>query len=48
MQVRQSCSKVPSLKAMLWVLAEFFNEKFQLIDWHWSVWWVGGRGPQLG
>ena len=28
--------------------AGFFNEKFRLIDWRWSVWRAGGRPPQLG
>ena len=28
--------------------AGFFNEKFWLKDWRWSVWRAGGRRPQLG
>ena len=31
----------------IYFLAGFFNEKFWLIDWQWSVWWAGRR-PQLG
>ena len=33
-------------------LTGFFNEKFRLIDWRWSVWlaggWAGWQRPQLG
>ena len=37
-----ACKDHSILKRRLWVFSQFFNEKFRLIDWHWSVWRAGG------